>query len=77
MIPYFEESTHLYPPTSTADLLLVAEVFDERAASLLCAGQLLRIDLRPLRPPPSHWPVGSYSSGPPAGGTPQILIFKT
>ena len=23
------------------------------------------------------WAVGSYSSGPPAGGTPQILIFKT
>ena len=23
------------------------------------------------------WAVGSYSSGPPAGGTPQILVFKT
>ena len=27
--------------------------------------------------PPSAWAVGSYSSGPPSGGTPQILIFKT
>ena len=27
--------------------------------------------------PPSAWAVGSCSSGPPAGGTPQILIFKT
>ena len=23
------------------------------------------------------WAVGSYSSGPPAGGTPQILVDKT
>ena len=27
--------------------------------------------------PRPSWAVGSYSSGPPAGGTPQILIFKT
>ena len=27
--------------------------------------------------PRSAWAVGSYSSGPPAGETPQILIFKT
>ena len=28
-------------------------------------------------PPQPVWAVGSYSSGPPAGGTPQIPIFKT
>ena len=27
--------------------------------------------------PPPAWAIGSYSSGPPAGGTPQIVIFKT
>ena len=27
--------------------------------------------------PRPAWAVGSYSSGPPAGGTPQILVFKT
>ena len=27
--------------------------------------------------PPPAWAVGSYSSGPPAGRTPQILVFKT
>ena len=27
--------------------------------------------------PRPAWAVGSYSSGPPAGGTPQILVDKT
>ena len=27
--------------------------------------------------PRPAWAVGSYSSGPPAGGTPQILVHKT
>ena len=27
--------------------------------------------------PRSAWAVGSYSSGPPAGGTPHVLVFKT
>ena len=38
----------------------------------LCRNVLLWLSLKLLVP---GWALGSYSSGPPAGGTPQILIF--